>query len=427
MNNRWIQLTAGIIGMIAVANYQYSWTLFVKPLMDQHEWSRVSILDALNIYFVLAQTWLVPLEGYLAERFGPRRLLVTGGAMAAVAWVINAHTSSLPVLHAAQVLSGCGSGIVYSISMGSALKWFPDRRGLAAGLTAAAFGAGSAATVLPISMTIEKFGYQSAFLWFGLGQGLVVMLAGSVMRFPHSSEVPAVTQPKIMQSSRDFTPREMLRNPAFWLLYIMMTMGAIPGLLMLGQLAPMARDFGIAETNVSLLGFSLGAALPLALMLDRITGGLTRPVFGWFSDQVGRERAIFLAFTLEGSALWFLIYHNDSPTAFVLMSGAAFFGWGAVFSLFPAVSGDMFGRRFATTNYGLLYTAKGTSSLLVSLCNRLQAETGSWTTVFALMIAADFLAALLALFVLLPLRSRSLAEPPANLAESSFAKESSTG
>jgi MFS transporter, OFA family, oxalate/formate antiporter len=416
-SNRWAQLTAGIVGMIAVASFQYSWTLFVEPLENRHGWSRVAILDALTIYFILAQTWLVPLEGYLADRFGPRRLLVAGGVLAAAAWIINARASSLAVLNAAQVLAGIGSGIVYSISIGSALKWFPDRRGLAAGLTAAAFGAGSAATVLPIRWTIAHAGYEAAFLWFGLGQGLLVVLAGLVTRFPRPGEAPVPVLPHVLQSRRDYSPSETLRSPAFWLLYLMMTMGAIPGLLMLGQIAPMAADFGFVqkifdgdiektvEVEVTILGVTLGV-LSFALMLDRIMGGLTRPVFGWVSDHIGREVAIFFAFALEGASLALLLQFADNPLMFVLMSGLAYFGWGAVFSLFPAISGDMFGRKFATTNYAWLYTAKGAAALLVALCNRLHAEAGSWTPVFVLMITADWFAAILALCVLRPLRRR---------------------
>jgi OFA family oxalate/formate antiporter-like MFS transporter len=197
----------------------------------------------------------------------------------------------------------------------------------------------------------------------------------------------------------------MLGCGTFWLLYATMVMGAIPGLLMLGQIAPMARDFQVADAQVSLLWVT-SAALPLALEIDRIMGGLTRPVFGWISDHIGRELAIFLAFALEGSSLWLLIQFAHEPVMFVLASGLAFFGWGAVFSLFPAVSGDMFGRKFATTNYGWLYTAKGAAALVVALLNRQHAESGSWVTVFALMIAFDWIAAVLALFVLRPLRLR---------------------
>jgi OFA family oxalate/formate antiporter-like MFS transporter len=428
LDNPWVQLSAGILGMVAVANFQYSWTLFVGPLEQRHGWSRVSILSALTLFFTLAQTWLVPLEGFLAERFGPRRLLVAGGLMAGLAWVVNSRTDSLMVLYAAQVVAGCGSGIVYGISMGSALKWFPQRRGLAAGLTAAAFGAGSALTILPIQWTIEHAGYEAAFLWFGIGQGLVVVLAGLMMRFPHSGEVPVVAAPRVLQSTRDYTPVETLRSPAFWLLYAMMTLGAIPGLLMVGQLAPMAKDFGFVwdimedgvkktmQTPITVLGITVGA-LSLALIIDRGMGGLTRPVFGWLSDNIGRELAIFLAFGLEGAALFVLIQNRDNAMIFVLMSGLAFFGWGAVFSLFPAVSGDMFGRKYATTNYGLLYTAKGAATILIDVCNRLQAATGSWELVFAIMIAADWLAALAALFVLRPLRVKLHAAATMNDAE----------
>jgi OFA family oxalate/formate antiporter-like MFS transporter len=208
-----------------------------------------------------------------------------------------------------------------------------------------------------------------------------------------------------LQSSRDYKPGEMLRSPGFCLIYLMMTMGAIPGLLMLGYVKPMAEDFGVADAPVTLLWFT-SAALPLAMELDRVMGGLTRPAFGWISDRIGREIAIFLAFALEAIALFLLLQFAHDPILFVLMSGLAFFGWGAVFSLFPALSGDMFGRKFATTNYSLLYTAKGVASLLVAACDVLRSQTGSWTPVFAVMIAADGIAALLALFVLRPLRGR---------------------
>ncbi|MFN4259897.1 MAG: oxalate/formate MFS antiporter [Gemmataceae bacterium] len=415
--NRWMQLIAGIIGMVSVANFQYSWTLFVTPLHNHHGWSKAEIQSSLFIFFISAQTWLVPLEGYIADRFGPRKLLIGGGILAGLGWVMIAHTSSLMVVNLAQVFAGCGSGIVYGLSMGSALKWFPDRRGLASGLTAAAFGAGSAATVIPIRWTIQQHGYEAALIWFGLVQGLIIVLAGLIVRFPRAGEVPAPIQPKVLQTRRDYTPQEMLRAPAFWLLYVMMVLGAIPGLLMIGVIASLAEDFAIAEIPIYLLGYEIAAALSLAMILDRIMGGLTRPVFGWISDHIGRELAIFLAFALEGSALLLLILYIHEPMMFVLMSGIAFFGWGAVFSLFPAVSGDMFGRQFATANYGWLYTAKGVSALVVAGLTDLHAHSSSWlgsttkawTLVFAIMIALDAVAALLALLVLRPLRQRAAA------------------
>jgi len=237
------------------------------------------------------------------------------------------------------------------------------------------------------------------------------VIAGLFVRFPRKHEVPAVPRSPVLQTGRDYTPREMLATPGFWLLYVMMTLGAMPGLLMVGQMAPIARYFQLADVPITLLGIGLGAALPLALMIDRLMGGLTRPVFGYVSDRIGRELAIFFAFALEGVALLVLIRNTDNPILFVLMSGLAFFGWGAVFSLFPAVNCDMFGREYATTNYALLYTAKGAATVVIALLNRLQASTGSWELIFAILIVADWLAALLALAVLRPLRRR-LAEKP---------------
>lgn len=402
VGNRWVQLGAGILCLTAVANFQYGWTFFVEPLQQRHGWERDAVQVAFTL-FVLAQTWLVPAEGYLADRFGPRRLLLLGGVLVALAWTINAHAKSLTVLYAAQILSGCGSGIAYGISMGNALKWFPDRRGLAAGLTAAAFGAGSAATVKPLQSVIAYAGYEAAFLWFGLGQALVVVLCGLIVRFPTPRELPTVGTTKSQTATRDYTPAEVVRSPVFWLLYAMMTVGAIPGLFMTEQMGPMATDLGVAKLDVSLFGLTL-PALTFAVMLDRITGGLTRPVFGWISDRLGRERAMFVAFGLEGGALFVLARDPSNPVVFVLMSGLAFFGWGAIFSLFPATTGDLFGRKFATANYGLLYTAKGMASLLLLACNHLQTTTGSWVAVFGVMIAFDWLAALLAIFCLRPLR-----------------------
>jgi MFS transporter, OFA family, oxalate/formate antiporter len=402
--NRWVQLAAGIVGMVAVANFQYAWTLFVLPMRDRHGWGRVELGDAFNA-FVLAQTWLVPLEGYLADRFGPRRLLFCGGVFAALAWVILSQTSSLPIVFAAQVLSGCGSGMVYGISMGNALKWFPDRRGLAAGLTAAAFGAGSALTVLPIARTIQRAGYEQAFLWFGLGQGVLILVAGLACCFPTGHEVASLPRPKQLSAGGEYNPGQVLRSPAFWLLYVMMMVGAVPGLLMTAQLALLAADYGVTDRAVSVLRLS-GAALPLALMVDRVMGGLTRPFFGWVSDRVGRERAIFAAFALEGVSLYVLISFAANPVVFVVASGVAFFGWGSVFSLFPAAAADLFGRKYATTNNGLLYTAKGMATFILSFLNRLQEHTASWVPVFAIIIAFDALAAVLAVAVLQPLRVR---------------------
>jgi OFA family oxalate/formate antiporter-like MFS transporter len=401
---RWVQLMVGIVGMVAIANLQYGWTLFVNPIGSKFHWGKAAIQVAFTL-FVLAETWLVPLEGYLVDRFGPRWLVAIGGLLVGAAWWINSGATSLFMLYTGGVVGGVGAGIVYGTSVGNALKWFPDRRGLAAGLTAAAFGAGSALTIVPIATMISNRGYEAAFLFFGMGQGLVVILCALFLRAPRKGERPVFAKPRVQQSTRDFTPLEMLKTPAFWLLYMMMTMLAMGGLMATAQLGPIAVDFKVAKVPVSLLGLTM-AALPFALSLDRILNGLTRPFFGWVSDHLGRENTMFIAFGLEGLGILLLIKSAHVPLLFVVFSGLVFFAWGEIYSLFPAMSGDLFGQKFATTNYGLLYTAKGTASLLVPLGNVLQAATGSWMPIFIVAITFDWIGALLALLVLKPLRVR---------------------
>jgi MFS transporter, OFA family, oxalate/formate antiporter len=407
LSNRWVQLVVGIVGMVMIANLQYGWTLFVTPITAKFHWSRAALQVAFTI-FVLTETWLVPAEGYLVDLFGPRLLVAIGGLLVGLAWVINAHAATLSTFYAAAAIGGVGAGIVYGTAVGNALKWFTDRRGLAAGLTAAGFGAGSALTIVPIYNMIQRSGYQSAFLYFGILQGAIVVVAALFMRAPQRGDVTATAVPKVAQSRRDFTWQEAVRSPIFWLLYVMFTMVATGGLMATAQLAPMAADYKVAKIPVSLLGITL-AALPFALSLDRIMNGLTRPFFGWLSDHIGRENTMFMAFGAEGLAIILLLKLAHIPAMFVVLSGLVFFAWGEISSLFPAISGDLFGRKFATTNYGLLYTAKGTASLLVPIGSILQASTGSWVPIFGLAIAFDFAAALLALLVLKPLRARAVA------------------
>lgn len=409
MRHRWLQLLVGIIAMVAVANLQYGWTLFVNPIDNRFHWGKAAIQISFTL-FVLAETWLVPFEAYLVDRFGPRLIVGIGGVLVAVAWVLNAQANALPVLWLGGVIGGIGAGIVYGTSIGNALKWFPDHRGLAAGLTAAAFGAGSALTVVPIAEMIESQGYQAAFFWFGLGQGLLVLIMALLMRTPTAQETAAKVKPERQQTTREYTPLETLRSPVFWLLYVMFTMVATGGLMATAQLGPIARDYGVADVPVTILGLTL-AALPFALSLDRVLNGFTRPFFGWVSDHIGRENTMFIAFGLEGVAILLLVSFAHVPALFVVLSGLTFFAWGEIYSLFPAISGDLFGSKYATTNYGMLYTAKGTASLLVPIGSLVQGATGSWLPIFLLAVAFDWAGALLAILVLKRVRARALAAP----------------
>ncbi|MGA6977617.1 MAG: oxalate/formate MFS antiporter [Pseudolabrys sp.] len=397
---RWGQLVFGIICMVMIANLQYGWTLFVGPIDQKYHWGRAAIQVAFTI-FVLTETWLVPIEGYLIDKFGPRAMISASGVLVAIAWVINSVADSLPLLYLGAAIGGIGAGVVYGGSVGNALKWFPDRRGLAAGLTAAGFGAGSALTVIPIANMIASSGYESAFLWFGLGQGIVVILIGLLLRAPEPGEVPA--SQAVQQSRRDYEWKEVLKTPPFYIMYAMFVMVGAGGLMAIAQLAPIANDFKIAGVPVSLVGLTL-PALTFALTIDRVLNGICRPFFGWVSDQIGRENTMFIAFFLEGIGIFALLYFGTDPVLFVILSGVVFFAWGEIYSLFPATCTDLYGKKYATTNYGMLYTAKGTAALLVPLANVLTSATGSWQAVFYVAAILNLIAAVMALAVLKPMR-----------------------
>ncbi len=406
---RWGQLIFGIICMVMIANLQYGWTLFVNPIDQKYHWGRAAIQVAFTI-FVVTETWLVPFEGYLIDRFGPRVMVCGSGVLVAIAWVMNAYANSLTLLYLAAAIGGIGAGVIYGASVGNALKWFPDRRGLAAGLTAAGFGAGSALTVVPIANMIASSGFEAAFLWFGIVQGIVVVIFSLFLRAPAAGEVPAPAAPAVLQSRRDYGPAEVLASPPFWVMYVMFVMVGTGGLMATAQLGPIAKDFRIDNVPVTILGLTL-PALQFALSIDRVLNGLTRPFFGWVSDQIGRENTMFIAFLLEGLGIYALLQFATDPLLFVILSGLVFFAWGEIYSLFPATCTDMYGRKFATTNYGMLYTAKGTAALLVPLGNVLYDITGkNWTAVFIVAAILNLIAAFMALAVLRPLRIRQMAK-----------------
>jgi OFA family oxalate/formate antiporter-like MFS transporter len=402
---RWLQLLLGIICMSMIANLQYGWTLFVNPINEKYEWGRAAIQVAFTL-FVLTETWLVPIEGYLVDRFGPRIVVVCASVLVGLAWVMNSFAATLPMLYLAAVIGGIGAGAVYGTCVGNALKWFPDRRGLAAGLTAMGFGAGSALTVIPISSMIQSSGYEATFFRFGIGQGLVVFVLGWFLMQPHAGFQVAGLRKKTQSAApRDHTPLEMARTPAFWVMYLMFVLMAAGGLMATAQLAPIARDFQVADVPVNLLGLTL-PALTFALSIDRILNGVTRPFFGWVSDRLGRENTMFLAFSLEAVGIILLSQFGRNPMAFVFLTGLVFFAWGEIYSLFPATCADTYGTKFAAANAGLLYTAKGTASLLVPFTSVMAAASGGWRTVFLAASAMNLSAALLALLVLKPLRRR---------------------
>jgi len=369
--------------MVAVANFQYGWTLFVLPL-QRHLNQTAALISVTFTVFVLLETWLVPFEGWLVDKFGPRLLVMLGGVLAGLGWVGSGKAESLTALYLSYAVSGIGAGIVYGTAVGSALKWFPDHRGLAAGLTAAGFGAGSALTVAPLANMINPAGqpagsgYQHTFIVWGIIQGLVVVAAALFLKAPPEGWLPKTwrskgsEQVRTRQAALSFTSAEMASTSNFWLMYVMMTMVATGGLMAVAQLNPMAVDFKVDKIPVHLLWMTM-PALTFALSADRVVNGLCRPFWGWISDHIGRENTMTLAFGLEAIAIYVLIKFAHNPLMFVIFSAFTFFGWGEIYSLFPALCGDFFGRKHATENYGFLYTAKGTASMFVPIGSALAA------------------------------------------------------
>src|SRR5579863_8061080 len=361
LGNPWVQLVIGIICMACVANLQYGWTLFVNPIDAKYHWGREAIQVAFTV-FVLIETWLIPVEGYLVDRFGPRWVVMGGGILVAIAWLMNSSADSLTTLYIAAAIGGIGTGCVYGTCVGNALKWFPGRRGIAAGLTASGFGAGAALTIVPIANMINAAGYEHAFLFFGLLQGAIVFVMAWGMLVAPTQLLTAKV--KANQTAIGYTPAQVLRSPVFYVMYLMFVLIASGGLTMAASMAPIAKDLGIEKTPVALFGFVM-PALVFALSLNRIFDGVGRPFFGWLSDQIGRENTMALAFTLGAIALFTLSQSGSNPVVFVLVTALYFGVFGEIYSLFPATQGDTFGGRYAAANAGLLYTAKGAGALLV--------------------------------------------------------------
>ena len=411
---RWIQLLLGLICMVVISSPQYVWALFTQPLTA----GLGSTLPELQITFsilIVVQTFLSPWQGVLVDRFGPRLLLSCGALITGVSWILAARVSSLTMLYLTYgLLGGIGTGIVYVGVIGHMVQWFPDKRGLATGLVAAGYGIGALLTTFPIAAVLRTSTYQDALTRFGLIFGVVGLVAAQGLRRPDAAWQSAWDQRPSAGSGRraggavaarvpvDVSPLEMLGTPIFWLMFVMMTMMSTTGLMVTSQMGAFTRDFGMAGVLV----FGL-PVLPLALSLDRITNGATRPFFGWISDRFGRENTMLIAFGLEGTAMTLWLLTRENPVLFVLLSGLVFFGWGEIFSLFPSTLTDTFGTKHATANYGCLYMAQGVGSVLGGpVAALLHQSTGSWIPVFAVIITMDFTTAALAIAALKPMRRR---------------------
>lgn len=389
--NRWIRLAAAVVAMIMIANLQYAWTLFVKPLIAANGWKLSEVQWGFTL-FIAFETWAMPFVGWLVDLLGPRVFITIAGLLCGVGWAALGQVHTLPSLYAFYSMAGLGASLVYCGSTGVGLKWFQDRRGLAAGLIAGAFGSGAALFVPFISYAIRVASYRTAFLYTGIFQGLLIIAAAQFLQNPSPSHVPiaahkVAASKSVRLHTEEFNSIEMLRTPQFYVLYAMMLMMGIGGLMVTAQVGPVADSLGISKT-----------ILTAAVAINAIANGSGRLFWGWASDYLGRERTMIIAFALQGfSLLSVLTVGRRSPTAFVVCLAMVFFTWGEIYSLFPSLSADFFGARYASSNYSFLYSTKGVASILGGgLAAVLFEKTGTWNTAFYGSAALAFLAALLA-------------------------------
>src|ERR1700694_5759920 len=402
---RWPRLIACMVAMMAIANLQYAWTLFTTDLTKSMH-ARLDAVQLTLAFFVIAQTALFPISAYLVDRFGPRLIVTLASLLVAIGWIGAGRVNSLPALYVVYAIGGVGAGAVYGGCVGVAMKWFPDRRGLCVGVVAGSYGFGTALTALPIAYLIEHKGYRTAFVLFGAIQGLVVLVAAQFLRMPPAGWFPAGweaikarVQRKVQQSSRDYTPGEMLRNGSFYLLYLMMTLVTASGLMLTAQLKPIGVTYSY-DKYALFGGFTV---LTLTLSVNQVLNGSARPFFGWVSDRIGRYDTMAIVFVMVDIAITILTLVVARPFWFMVISALMFFAWGDIYSLFPAAIADIFGSKLATTNYGIQYTAKGIGSILgVPGAAWLALKVHSWVPVFWAAVACNVAAAALALIWLKP-------------------------
>jgi len=411
--NRWVQLFAGVIAMIVISNYQYSFTLFTPGMKQQFTGVPYAKIAAIFSMFILFETWPVPVAGYFVDRFGIRKLMILGSVGILAGWLLGGTMAKsvfeLYIYYG--VIAGTGAGIIYISCVANAVKWFPDRRGLAAGLTAAGFGGGAALTIIPIASTIDSLGWGGTMAIWGVAQGIIAFIMALILRHPPIGWMPLgwdvrarrVTK-AVAQTKVEYTWNQTLKKPEFYLLYVMFLLACTGGLMATGNLSQISKSLNVADAKVWGL-----AIVPLTATLASITNALSRILWGSISDRLGREYTMTVAFGIEALLIFVVTKIAGGPLAFVILFSFIFLFWGEIYSLFSATTGDIFGPKNASANYGLLYTAKGMASILAGYGAALVAAYFLGSFIVPFYIAAIFCAAsaVLAFFVLRPLiRSR---------------------
>ena len=407
--NRWVRLIASVIAMIMIANLQYSWALFVKPIIGATGWKLSQVQLGFTL-FIAFETWMMPLSGWFMDKFGPRIFMSVSAVLCGVGWAGLGQAKTLTELYTLYSIAGLGAAMIYCGSTTVGLKWFPDKLGLTSGLIAAGFGSGAALFIPIMAYVIRVENYRAAFLYTGIAMGLIIFASAQFLINPDPNDPQiAGKKPasrfKLRSHAEQFTSFEMLRTPQFYVLYAMMLMMGIGGLMVTAQVGSVADTLGINKVFFT-----------LALTVNPLANGAGRIFWGWVSDHLGRERTMIIAFMIQALALVSVLrLGRQSPVMFIVLLALVFFTWGEIYSIFPAASADFFGGRNASSNYSFLYSSKGMASILAGwLAARLFERTGTWTVVFYGSAALAFLAGLMAFgLIAMPLPSKRGQESPA--------------
>jgi MFS transporter, OFA family, oxalate/formate antiporter len=407
--NRWVRLWSAFVGMIMIGNLQYAWTLFAQPMVKAHaqqHWQLSDVQWGFGL-FIAAGTWTMPFLAPFIDKTGPRMLMALSGALCAVGWGSLGHVETLPSFYFLYCLAGVGVACVYACGVATAVKWFPDRRGIASGIITAGYGMGAAAFNPLFDYLIRRIGYSDTFLWTGISHGALIVLSGLVLINPPADYkvAAAVVKAKVRRHDLNFTPAEMLRTPQFYFLFVAMLSVGIGGLMVTAQLKPVATDFKIGA-----------AAVTVALVLTPLANGFSRILWGWVSDYLGREWTMFTAFLLQAVFLLAVTtLGRTSDVMFVALMVLVFLTWGELYVLFPAVLADLYGSKNSAMNYSFLYSAKGFASILGGgLAATMFEKTGTWDYAFFGSAALALLSALMAIATRrVPLPRKQTAPMPA--------------
>src|SRR5271165_5922671 len=411
--NRWIQLVCGIVAMIVISNYQYAFTLFTPGMKQTFTGVPYAKIAAIFSAFILFETWPMPVAGFFVDKFGIRKLMSIGAILIALGWILGGTiaTSPLHLYIYYGIISGTGAGIIYISCVANAVKWFPDKRGLAVGVTAAGFGGGAALAIMPIAATIHSIGWAKAMALWGLGQGVIALIAAMILRHPPAGWAPAgwhpAAQKAVLQSKVNYRWTQTLTRPEFYLLYVMFFFACLGGLIATANLSQIAKVLKVSDAKVWGM-----AIVPLTATLTSACNALSRILWGTVSDRLGRERTMFLTFGIEAILVFAVTKVAGAPLAFVMLFSFIFLFWGEIYSLFSATVGDVFGPKHASANYGMLYSSKGLASVFAGLGAAALAAYfgGSFAVAFCISAALSGVASVSSLLVLRPLLRGRIAE-----------------